>query len=243
VKNTPLVFDWPHRHRIHLLLPAAVLAAAAAHLAIFFVFSVAYPRPLSAGPNPARAFLVQPGDPAMAPLAGFLASADPALSAPGRGLPRTENIPPAEHIPEYESSKPELVSALPRTSRKKTAAPVFDGPLEIPRPPRASAQPAPPAPTRLIAEGPLAARLPAGLECNIPAPARQTPDSPFLVGIEPDGTVRFAFADSTGGNDSLDSAAAAFLKTIRFAPSTSDAVEWGFVRFRWGSPPPPTAAP
>lgn len=240
MKNADLVFDWPHRHRIHLILPAAILAAGAVHLAVFFVFSVAYPRPESDGPKPARLFFAPPGDPSMAQLAGFLASSDPALFAPGRGLPRAEIPSNADHAPQFESSKPELVSALPRIRREKPAEPVFAAPPEIPRPPRQQAPPSPPLPTRTIAEGPLAPRLPQPLECPIPAPADQTPDLIFLAGVEPDGTVRYLFAESAGASgESLEAAAAGFLRGVRFTPSASQQTEWGFVRFRWGTPPPP----
>lgn len=240
MKTPDLVFDWPHRHRIHLLLPAAILAAGAAHLAVLFVFSVAYPRPESEGPKPARLFFVPPGDPAMAPLAGFLASSDPALFAPGRGLPRTDAISNADHTPQFESSRPELITALPSILREKPAGPVFAGPPEIPRPQRQQPPPAPPLPTRIIAETPLATRLPQPLECPIPAPTHQTHDLVFLAGVEPDGTVRYLFAESAGATgESLESAAAEFLRGVRFTPSASQQTEWGFVRFRWGTPPPP----
>lgn len=240
MKTADLVFDWPHRHRIHLLLPVAIIAAAVAHIAVFFVFSVAYPRPESEGPKPARLFFAPPGDPAMAPLAGFLASSDPALFAPGRGLPRSEALAAVDHIPEFESSKPELVTTLPRIRIEKSPGPVFDGPLEIPAPPRRQPPPAPPLPTRIIAETPLASRLPQPVESQIPAPSRQTADLVFLAGVAPDGTVQYLFAESAmASGDSLESAAAEFLRALRFTPSDSMETEWGFLRVRWGTPPPP----
>ena len=80
----------------------------------------------------------------------------------------------------------------------------------------------------------------AALAFLLPAPARQSPDLVFLAGVEPDGTVRYLFAESAGATgESLESAAAEFLRGVRFTPSASQQTEWGFVRFRWGTPPPP----
>ena len=51
----------PGRHHLHLLLPAAIVFAAILHAGLFFAFSIIYPHPRNAGPDPAQIFFVPPG--------------------------------------------------------------------------------------------------------------------------------------------------------------------------------------
>jgi len=244
MKSPHLVFEWPARHRIHLLLPAMVLAAALAHTAVFFLFAARQPSARQDGPNPAKVYFMGPRTAAATQLAPLLNLMDPALQAPGRGLPDPAPVE-AIYTPQYLKSAVEFAPpppAIPAAMGSRE----FYGPVEIPRKPLAAeAGSRDPVPTRLRASPTIAQRLPADFSGgefssrsnDIPMPAV------FLIGISPDGRLQHVVTDQSSGDRELDGAAIRVLRAMSFAPAGSTQTDWGFVEFRWGtdlkSPPAP----
>lgn len=244
--NTPaLLFKWPHRHRIHLILPATLVLAALAHGGIFFLFSVANPPVKADGLRPARVYFVGENNPALAQLESTLTSNDPALFAPRHGDPTSrESI--AVYNPQYASAKTALLNMPPRRKTDDATSPVAL-PVVIRKPPSqrvsvANRQDS----NRLTASTELAERLPEPPR-EILRPQKTDADSldsaSFFVGIRSDGTVEHILPSRSSGNADLDLQALQTLKSLRFAPAENIPLAWGFVHFHFGATPAPTPAP
>lgn len=234
-----LIFDWPGRHHLHLLLPAAIVAALAFHAGLFFLFSIIYPRPRSAPMDAAQVFFIPPGSAESPRLSALLQSEDPAVFAPGRGLPLSQGIPPVEYTPQYDTEKP-VLDGLPAV----TSGPEFERPSVKPVPvmegdaPHREIPPATPF-VRLTATGPLASRVP-GLpqDSGLDPKAGLVPGKAvFLAAVRPDGSVAHVFSQQSSGNGGVDRKAADALRGLRFSSGSGD-LEWGFVTFEWGAAVP-----
>ncbi|MFM8983188.1 MAG: energy transducer TonB [Spartobacteria bacterium] len=239
-----LTFDWPTRHRIHLLLPFAVLIAALLHTAIFFLFSVKHPVSRSDGPNTARLYFLPANSPEYSRIESALFSSDPALFAPGRGLTESTELPTANYTPQYAKATIAWEN-LPPQIRKPREERIYQGPLHFSHKKQAKPVPSPARPTRLIASTEIAPRLP-----EIPAtPNFQTRSNApldsavYLSALSPEGEVLHVVPDKSSGDPALDLAAMAFLKNLRFLPSEKPDAAWGFVEFQWGSDVLPSPAP
>ena len=235
MKST-LIFEWPERHHLHLMLPVTVLFAAALHVGLFFVFTIIYPHPENSALDPAQIYFIPPGNEAAGRLQGLLRYADPAVFAPGRGLDLPEPVPPVAYVPSYTSDKP-VLDPLPRPGKAGLQQVPVSGPVPVPRAiPGVPATPIP-TPTRLVStDEALAARLPElpeGVVFLVPQGFDPEP-LVFLVSVEGDGRMVHLFLQHSSGNSSLDAKASALLRGLKFAPGTPDG-SWGFVTFQWGS--------
>jgi len=244
VRTPSLIFEWPSRHRIHLFLPFAVLVAALLHAAIFFLFSVKHPPPKSGSTNTARLYFLSSTSPGASRIESALHSSDPALFAPGRGLPEPAEWPTSTYTPQFAKDTtswdvPPLRIQKPRIDR------TVQGPVKIPRKrPSLGATHAAPG-TRLRASEDIAPRLP-----GTPAMPKfhtrsstQPEEAIFLIAISPEGQVLHAFTDKSSGDNLLDREALAYLRKLQFSPSQKNVPDWGFVEFQWGSEVLPSTMP
>lgn len=233
-----LIFDWPGRHHLHLLLPATILVAFAAHAGLFFLFSIIYPRPDAGAINARSVFIVLPGTKESARLSVLLESADPSVMAPGRGLPTAGAIAGVEYTPRYAEASP-LLEGMPATDSRTTLPPMATGPVMGKAGRRAAAgATASPAITKLRADGGLAARLPElpeKLKSLSPADGTLPEAATFLVGVRPDGTVAHLFPQQGSGSPEFDQQSAAVVRSLRFLPGTEDPA-WGILTLEWGAP-------
>lgn len=239
MKDT-LIFEWPGRHHLHLMLPVTILLAASLHVGLFFVFSIIYPRPESARIDPAQVCYIPPGSADAVRLEGLLRSSDPAVFAPGRGLDLPELPPPVAYIPRYTSDRPTL-DPLPRFIN--TARPQFDGPVPVRKESLKPAAEEPlPSLTRLVSTDAISSRIPALPEGTVFAIPQGFDPEPaaFLVALAGDGRVTHVFQQHSSGNSLLDLKAAGILRGLKFAPDPSG-VSWGFVAFQWGTDVHPMA--
>lgn len=249
MKTSPLLFDWPHRHRIHLLFPATLLAAALAHAAIFFLFSVVYPTSGFEGLNPGRVYFLPEGGSDLAQLDCLLASNDPALYAPGHHLGREEFASVATYVPQYNTARLALLNP-PHASSPRNSFPRPSGRVEIFHERPASLLPSVPRRTRLTASPEIAERLadlPDGLSFQTTLLSSPEPGV-FFVAVSPEGTVVHILVDRSSGDLALDLAAENVLRSLRFTPTGAGKTAWGFIHFDWGadvvsSAPDPLAAP
>lgn len=244
--NTPaLLFKWPHRHRIHLILPATLVLAALAHGGIFFLFSVANPPVKADGLRPAKVYFVGENNPALAQLESTLTSNDPALFAPRHG-DSTSRESIAVYNPQYASAKTALLNMPPRRKTDDATSSVAL-PVVIRKPPSQRASVANRQDSnRLTASPELAERLPEPPR-EIVRPQKTDADSldsaSFFVGIRSDGTLEHILPSRSSGNADLDLQALQTLKSLRFAPAENIPLAWGFVNFHFGATPDPTPAP
>ena len=244
MKSAALLFTWPHRHRIHLLLPSMLVLAALAHGGIFFLFSVANPPVKADGLNPARVYFIDEGSPELAQLETILASNDPALFAPRHeSSARREST--ATYVPQYASAKTALLNMPPR---------IKPGGLTSPNPNPVNPvlvrknRPLPAATVtrsdsnRLFASPELASRLPdTPDEMSFPqATTADTLDSAsFFVGVRSDGTVAHILPARSSGDTRLDQQTLQILKSLCFAPDENIPLAWGFVSLHFAANPPP----
>lgn len=237
-----LIFEWPGRHHLHLLLPVTIFLAAGLHAGLFFLFSIIYPRPESRASDPARVYFVTPGAADAKRLEDLLHSSDPAVFAPGRGLGLPEPVPPVSYIPQYDSEKP-VLDPLPLLSSPEIPRVVSPGPVPWQEDkPKAAGIPPEPSPTKLIASNELAGRIPDIPEGTIfPIPQGFDPDpAVFLVAVRGDGRPSYIFQQHSSGNSDLDLRAADVLRGLKFSTSPSGEA-WDFVTFQWGSDVEPVA--
>lgn len=239
-----LTFEWPTRHRIHLLLPFAVLIAALLHTAIFFLFSVKHPVSRSDGPDAERLYFLSASSPEYSRIESALFSSDPALFAPGRGLPDSGELPPATYTPQYAKSTITWENAPPRY-RKPREERVYQGPVHFPHKKQPKPVASPARPTRLVASPEISPRLPDIPEApRFQVPSKTPPDSAvFLIAIAPGGEVLHAVPDKSSGDSTLDREAMKFLKNLRFTTSDKPDSAWGFVEFQWGTDLAPSTSP
>lgn len=244
MKSAELLFKWPHRHRIHLLLPAALILAALAHAGIFFLFSVANPPVKADGIHPAHIYFLPVNSPELARLESTLASNDPALFAPRHESPIHTEFQ-ATHIPQYASSRTALLNMPPRNKQETTPSEPW-GPVAIRKPRTPKLPESKPAfSPRLTSSPELATRLP-----EIPAgihSQKNFPDSletiSFFVGIASDGTVAHIVPNSSSGDPACDIQTLQFVKSLRFIPRMEMPIQWGFLNFRLGQEKTSTESP
>ena len=237
-----MIFEWPGRHHLHLMLPVTILLAAILHAGLFFVFSIIYPRAENAGPDPAQVYFIPPGTADASRLEGLLRYSDPAVFAPGRGLDLPEPFHPVAYVPRYASDKP-VLDPLP--TKSDFPRPVFAGPVPVRQEGRKSAAVSPccPSSTRLVSADALSARIPAlpeGTAYLIPQGFDPEP-AVFLVAVREDGQVAYVFQQHSSGNSLLDLKAASLLRRVKFVPDPSGG-SWGFVTFQWGADVHPMAS-
>ena len=237
-----LIFEWPGRHHLHLMLPAGILLAAILHAGLFFLFSITYPHAENAGPDQAQIYFIPPGTADAARLEGLLRSSDPAVFAPGRGLDLPEPFPPVAYVPRYASDKP-VLDPLPHFKKSDFPQPAFAGPVPVRPENQKPAVVSPlPSPTELVATGTLSSRIPALPEGTVfPVPQGFDPEpAVFLVAVRGDGRAAHVFQQHSSGNSSLDLKAASLLRKLIFAPDPSGGAG-GFVTFQWGADVHPMA--
>lgn len=226
-----LIFWWPARHHLPLLLPAALILAVALHAALFFLFSIIYPRQESTPIDTAKVYYVPADTPESAMLSALMESADPAVFAPGRGLPMQE---PAggRHVVRYGAARP-VLDALPEPSRPAAFLPA-PGPVPVFARGPVETFPGNPA-ARLTASEALAGREPAELPPG-PPPGSNPAPAVFLAAVRADGSVAHLFEQQGTGDNDYNRQIAGFLRGVKF--SRSDRTEaWGIVTFEWGSRP------
>ncbi len=245
MKNTSLIFDWPVRHRIHLLLPAMLLLAALVHGSLFFVFTIAYPKGTPDTLKPAQLFFLPDGSPQKSQVEGLLLSSDPSLFAPGRGLPREESLFSTAYTPQFSSEKPAI---LPPTRRVESSPPAHipslrrDVKFSTPPLPKMEAAPLP---ARLHSGPALADRLPTlpatPLVSSIASAPLET--ATFLIGVDSDGSVAFLIPEKSSGDPTIDRELLRLLRGLRFAPAGKNGIVWDFLEFQCGSEPNPQKKP
>ena len=237
MRSPLLIFEWPTRHRIHLLLPATIMLAAILHAAIFFLFSVAYPNATSDGPNPAQVYFLPEGSPAKASLENLLLSSDPAFIAPGRGAIGMSELPPNDYVPQYAENRLSLTTMPPVIAKKNGSSSLPAEPVRI----RSQAAREIPARelqrTRLIVAESIKQRIPtqpAGMEFRASRVLLPN-NASFLVALAPDGSVPHVVMDQSSGDQLLDRDAMRFLRSQNFQPAGTNRMEWGVVEFHWGT--------
>jgi len=221
-----------------------ILVAALAHGAIFFLFTIVYPQTQKDGLKPAQVFFLPADSVQISEIEEALYSQDPALFAPGGGLPRADYDFHATYTPQYAHSEPGLIPL----ALKFPVSKFFDAakePVEIDHqttPPRAKGSTS--SDPSLVAHGPLARRLPRIPESVVFPSTTETPTPAlFLVGARENGVLDYVLLQQTSGNEELDRAGMHYLRSAAFSPSAGSGTQWDFVEIQWGARAQPPAKP
>jgi hypothetical protein len=227
-----LIFWWPARHHLPLLLPAALVLAFALHAGLFFLFSIIYPRQETAAVDAAKVYFPPAGTPESAMLSALMESGDPAVFAPGRGLP-ARDFGGGRYVARYASERP-VLDGLPEVPRPPDL-PAAPGPVPVFARGRIARVPVDPT-ARIVASGGLAGREPSDLPSAAPRPSAGSDPAPavFLAAVRGDGSVAHLFASRGSGDADYDRQVAEFLRGVKFSESGCREA-WGHVRFEWGS--------
>ena len=236
MKSSPLLFDWPHRHRIQLLLPATVIVALLAHAGALLLFDIIHPAPDFTGPNPARIYFLPASSPMHARIQGLLLTADPALYAPTQGLPTSDITTSATYTPQFKSEKPTLAN-LPPISRNIPKSEFRIESLQPHTSATHSPQPRLLAKKSILLTGNLANRTCSELQLHA-APPPLLPEPPsYLVGVSESGTVLHVIPYKPTGDPSIDAQLINAIRSLRFDSTTAPGTAWGMMVVRPGTSP------
>lgn len=234
----PLKFHWPSRHSVHLLLPLMLMVSGLLHVAGIWVFGLARSEGTPKRVRPAVSYFASPAVGTPADILRSIAARDPSLySAMASEIPAATPIGGTDYQPLYQEFIPTF-EPLPDPAVADLPPIVPRGALTPPRPPLPTFSPAKTVPSRVEFDHALEARLkpvrillPGTLPKGV-APAPST----FLIAVDPDGHIRFAFPMDSSGSEALDRAALRTLRTMRLreAPG-SEAETWGSCTFFWGN--------
>lgn len=236
MKPPLLLFDWPHRHRIQFLLPAAIFVAILAHAGVLVLIGIVHPAPRFDGPNPARVYYLSPSSASHSRIQGLLLSSDPALYAPKHGLPPSDIATPATYTPQFESANPSLIGLSDRP-RPREAFPPFSARVELPAPTHRFAPRLVSPGKSLHLTGNLATRATDDSGMALVFPDTPTvPDPPsFLVGISPAGEVVHIAPIHPTGDPAADNRLINVIRSLRFSPADTPGTAWGTVEIRPGA--------
>lgn len=236
MKSSPLLFDWPHRHRIQFVLPAAIILALLAHAGILVLIGIVHPQPRFDGPNPARVYFLSPENASQSRIQGLLLSSDPALYAPKQGLPPSDITTAAAYVPQFESTTPALI-ALP--SRPKPVATLAPPSARVKLPTLKRSVPRKVSAAKLLhLTAPLAARSTEDLRraFELPDMPTGTDSASFLVGISHSGEVIHIVPNRSTGDPETDSILLNIIRSVRFSAIDTRETTWGMVEIRPGKP-------
>lgn len=214
-----------------------------AHAATFLLFQAVYPPRVTIPPVASPITVLTADNPEQQAVLRWIESEDPALAA-ASAHPAPPPFFEVPYRPSYLTPR-----TLPRSLPPKSDPPVHPpGPgLEVllrSLAPAGAAHstPIPRAPTQLIMSGGLRERpLLTKPVCKTAAPG-PLESATFLLGVAPDGAVRYTLLQKTSGDAATDALALSMLARQRFAPREDGSAEaWGWVTITWGDdayPPP-----
>jgi hypothetical protein len=230
LKSSPLLFNWPHRHRIQFLLPATIVIATLAHGSVLFLIGIVHPTPRFDGPNPARVYFLPPESAFHSRIQSLLISSDPALYAPKHGLPTSDIATTATYTPQFEIDKPSLITLPPRLkARDKFSLPT--GAVKLPghaisTPPRQVLKG-----KSIHLTGDLKNRATENLKQTIellPLPTDFEPSS-FLVGISESGAVIHITPYRSTSDPATDTQLLNIIRSLRFSSTETPGTAWGMI--------------
>ena len=235
-----LTFHWPQRPQISLALVGFLLLSVLAHGLAFYIFQVVYPPVVAISPPPVQVNLLTPSTPENQSLLQWIDSEDPAAIAnpheivPGN-LYDIAYQRSFEEIHTAPKSPDEVAPAIPFPPAQNAMEIIGSALKSVPQ----TAASIPPHPTELKFSGPLAGRKILSrppLKFNTANPDSREPAS-FLVGVGPNGKVRYTFFMGVETDDNagaVDRQAEEYLNGVEFSRAPG-AVAWGVATYYWGN--------
>jgi TonB family protein len=224
-----------------------------AHAATFFLFQVSYPSHVSIPLQTPQVWLLTGETPEQQAVMRWIESEDPALIA-ASSHPVPAGLFEVPYRPSYLTARtaPRSMPEVKETP-ERAPGPGLSALLHSVLPSAAVALPkVERAPTKILLSDGLAQRS------LVAAPALKTAvggpleDASLLLGVTPEGEVRFALLQRSSGDHATDAAALAQLRKARFQPirqaqglrpaEAAPEIEWGFADIVWGDdayPPAP----
>jgi hypothetical protein len=238
MKPDRLLFDWPTRHHVHLLLPITIALALVIHAASFFFFRVSYPLEQGRQMRSAEVIFLQPGSPQAKALEPMIAASDPALFSPA-GPSELQNrlSSQAVYSAQFDQASPPL-AAKPVDSSQGPKFTFFAASPVAVKASEANGKPQAPAIKTFI-------KVTGALEGREFSPAKEPTYSTaseislqpaeFSVSVAPDGTIMHVFPVRGSGDETIDQTALRTLLAGKFSSASGgEAPVWGTVVFLWG---------
>ena len=219
-----------------------------AHAATFFLFQVAYPPRVTIPVRTTQVALLSGDDPDQQQLLRWVESEDPALVA-ASAHPVPARLLELEYEPSYLKPRtPPRTMPIAVPLPERAPGPDMAALLHSVAPPSPARDArVPRAPSELILSGGLLGR-----KLSSAAPVWKTASTApleeisVLLGVAPEGEVRFAALQKSSGDHQTDTNTVALLIRLRFEPdSTGQETTWGFAFVVWGDDayPARSAAP
>jgi hypothetical protein len=230
-----LAFTWHDAHVFSLVLPGFVIVSLALHAVGFYILQVKYPPAVSVVPPPASIHLLAPS-PENERLLRWIAAEDPSIGLAPEPMP-LGSLLDAPYRSAWETRTPEplLPDSAPATGPYPPGLTLQERiAWALPSKPSAR-EVGSTAPTSVLRfAGPIASRA---ANVRLPVPPTRISSaagaSRYFVGVADDGEVRFAFLQTSCGNEQLDLSGELLLRQLRVAEG-GPALDWDFASIEWG---------
>jgi hypothetical protein len=229
--NYRFIFDW-RKTRWDYRLPVLIGISFVGHILCFYIFHIVYPATTSLLPPAAQISVLDPENPQDQQILDWVEVNDPAAVSVPSFRPRLIRQLMPRYRPSFSTVSPQLLpltlngpkpQGLPSLFSPENLSPIRSQPIREGRTPMF--------PTRVEVSPTLKPRL-RDLSAPFPTTSKLVEPSSFLVGVNREGTVDFAFLWRSSGDNELDQTADGFVRTLKFDPAESGA--WGTVRLCWG---------
>ncbi len=235
-----MVFDWPSRHAVHVVLPAMMIVSVLLHGAGLLVFQLKPPAEPVSTRRSASVYFLAPSSTETGKILPRIASADPSLFSAATSEDRDIwLLPGSDYSPSFDGHRQKFAS-LPEG---EAAAPppllsfgaVKAGGRGVKKNPEALSA----LPSTIVFEGDhsgMTFEIAPGISFLAPERKNLFPLE-FLIASGPDGNLLHAFPLASSGDEQIDRAALRGLMGGRFKPpaDSSREVRWGRATFLWGS--------
>lgn len=235
-----MVFDWPSRHSVHVMLPAMMILSVILHGVGLMVFQLRPPAEPLSNRRSAALYFLSPTAAETGTIVPMIASADPSLFSAATSEDRDIwLLPGSDYSPSFDGVRQKFASLPAGDPSPATPLLSFDsvraGIHGSKKPPARQA----PLATKIALEGDHAGmifELAPGISFVAPERKNLFPLE-FLIASGPDGRVLHAFPLASSGDEQIDRAALRGLMGGRFKMRGDPPAEnlWGRATFLWGS--------
>lgn len=235
-----MVFDWPSRHAVHVVLPAMIIVSVLLHGVGLFVFQLKPPAEPTITRRSASVYFLSPTAADTGKIVPIIASADPSLFSAATSEDRDIGLlPSSDYSPSFDGLRQKF-AALPLADQSApTSLLSFHAVGSGVRRNISPSTTQTPLPTKIALDGDHAGldfEMAPGISFVAPERKNLIPLE-FLIASGPDGRVLHAFPLVSSGDEQIDRAALRGLMggRIKNPPGSASDVLWGRATFLWGS--------
>ncbi len=235
-----MVFDWPSRHAVHVVLPAMMIVSVLLHGVGLMVFQLKPPAEPVSTRRSASVFFLSPTAADTGKILPMIASADPALFSAATSEDRDIwLLPSSDYSPSFDGLRPEFASLPAEPHADPPSLLSFDAVRAGDRGTKKYLEQKAPLPTKIVLEGDHAGmefEMAPGISFAAPERKNLFPLE-FLIASGPDGRLLHAFPLVSSGDEQIDRAALRGLMGghVKIPAASSKELLWGQATFLWGA--------